>query len=403
MALNVLIVDRSPPLDLMQGATLIAFHLFKRLRHHRLTLVCPAPLEGIEETRISLEAMFDEVHLVPRARSITALAGAVEPDLVRRRLPTPGRRNEPESSRRLLATIDDLVRTRSWDVIHVRQLPMAGYLPVADIGRLVELIDAETLASSRVAGSRARIRGFVARTLERRAASTADIVTVVSPIDAEAIRGISPGTRVEVVVNGVDTEQFAPGAYGPVEVEPDTLVFSGAMSFAPNVEAVLWFSREVMPLLLARRPGVRLRIVGRDPSSAVMALAEDPSIEVTGFVDDVRPWLEGSTVVVVPMVSGSGVKNKLLEAMSIARPIVTTPLGVESLDIEAGRDLLVADDPVTTAETIDRLLGDPALQARLGAAARERVMARYSWDACAARYDELYADLAAITARRRSA
>ena len=103
------------------------------------------------------------------------------------------------------------------------------------------------------------------------------------------------------------------------------------------------------------------------------------------------------------MVSGSGVKNKLLEAMSIGRPIVTTSLGVESLDIEPGRDLLVADDPAAYAEAIDRLLGDPELQARLGAEARERVVATYSWDACAARYDELYADLAAITARQRTA
>ena len=103
------------------------------------------------------------------------------------------------------------------------------------------------------------------------------------------------------------------------------------------------------------------------------------------------------------MVSGSGVKNKLLEAMALGRPIVTTSIGVESLDIEPGRDVIVADDPAATAEALDRLLGDPAVQARLGAAARERVVARYSWDACAARYDELYADLAAITARQRTA
>ncbi len=403
MALNVLIVDRYPPLDLMQGATLIAFHLFQRLRHHRLTLVCPAPLDGIEATRISLESMFDEVHLVPRARTITALAGAVEPDLVRRGLPTPGRRNEPDASRRLMQTIDDLVQAGSWDVIHVRQLPMSGYVPTSAIGRLVELIDAETLAASRASGARARVRALVARTLERRAASMADIVTVVSPIDAEAIRRVAPGTRVEVVVNGVDTDRFAPGTFGEVVVEPDTIVFTGAMSFTPNVEAVTWFNREVMPILRARRPAVRFRIVGRDPSPAVMELAEDPSVEVTGFVDDVRPWLARSAAVVVPMVSGSGVKNKLLEAMSLGRPIVTTSMGVESLDIEAGRDLLVADDPTATAEALDRLLGDPELQARLGAAARERVMATYSWDVCAARYDELYADLAAITARRRSA
>lgn len=403
MGLNVLIVDRAPPLDLMQGASLIAYHLFSRLRHHRLTLVCPAPLEGIETTRARLEEMFDEVHLVPRARGITALAGAVEPDLVRRGLPTPGRRNEPGASRRLLQTIDGLVQAGAWDVIHVRQLPMAGYLPDAPIGRLVELIDAATLAANRSSGAQARVRGLVARTLERRAAARADIVTVVSPIDAEAIRQIAPGARVEVVVNGVDTDQFAPGAIGDIAVEPDTIAFSGAMSFTPNIEAVLWFSREVMPLLQARRPGVRFRVVGRDPSAAVKALADDPAIEVTGFVDDVRPWLASSAVVVVPMVSGSGVKNKLLEAMSIGRPIVTTSLGVESVEVEPDRDLLVADDPAAMAAALDRLLGDPERQAQLGAAARERVVARYSWDACAARYDSLYADLAAITAQRQTA
>ena len=403
MALNVLIVDRSPPLDLMQGATLIAFHLFRRLRHHRLTLVCPAPLEDIQATRKALETMFDEVHLVPRARGITALGGAVEPTLVRRGLPALGRRNEPAASRRLLETIDDLVRAGSWDVIHVRQLPMAAYMPATRIGRLVELIDAETLAVSRMTGTRARIRGLVARTLERRAASSADIVTVVSPVDADAIRQIAPGARVEVVVNGVDTDQFAPGVLGDIAIEPDTVVFSGAMSFAPNIEAVVWFSLEVMPILAARRPGVRFRIVGRDPSPAVQALAEDPAVEVTGFVDDVRPWLARSAVVVVPMVSGSGVKNKLLEAMALGRPIVTTSMGVESLDVEPGRDVIVADDPAATAEALDQLLGDPVEQARLGVAARERVVARYSWDACAARYDELYADLAAITARQRTA
>ncbi len=403
MALSVLVVDRAPPLDLMQGATLIAYHLFRRLRHHRLTLVCPAPLEAIEATRVRLETMFDEVHLVHRERGITALAGAVEPDLVRRGLPTPGRRNEPDASRRLLQTIEELVQDGSWDLIHVRQLPMAGYLPTTAIGRLVELIDAETLAASRASGTRAGVRGLVARTLERRAAQGADIVTLVSPVDAEAIRRIAPGARVEVVVNGVDTDQFAPGVLGDIAVEPDTIVFSGAMSFAPNVEAAIWFSREVMPILLARRPGVRFRIVGRDPSPAVTELAQDPAIEVTGFVEDVRPWLARSAVVVGPMVSGSGVKNKLLEAMSLGRPIVTTSIGVESLDIEPGRDLLVADEAAATADVLDRLLGDQALQARLGAAARERVIARYSWDACAARYDELYADLAAITARRRPA
>ena len=159
----------------------------------------------------------------------------------------------------------------------------------------------------------------------------------------------------------------------------------------------------MLPILATRRPGVRFRIVGRDPSPAVQALAEDPAVEVTGLVEDVRPWLARSPVVVVPMVSGSGVKNKLLEAMALGRPDRDHVDRRGEPRHRARARRLVADDPAAMAEALDRLLGDPVEQARLGAAARERVVARYSWDACAARYDELYADLAAITARQRTA
>jgi glycosyltransferase involved in cell wall biosynthesis len=243
------------------------------------------------------------------------------------------------------------------------------------------------------------VRGVAASALERRAIAGADIVTVVSPVDAAAIRGLAPGRRIEVVTNGVDTERFDPTAVGPLREDPDTIVLVGAMSFPPNVEAAVWLCREVLPVLHRTRPTARVRLIGRDPVPAVRALAGD-GVEVTGTVDDVRPEIMRGTVVAIPMVSGSGVKNKVLEAMAMARPIVSTTLGIESLDVVDGREVIVADGPAAFAAALDRLLASPIARAALGPAARDYVIEGYSWEACARRYRELYEDLAAITRER---
>jgi glycosyltransferase involved in cell wall biosynthesis len=112
------------------------------------------------------------------------------------------------------------------------------------------------------------------------------------------------------------------------------------------------------------------------------------------MVDDMRPWLARSSVVICPMVSGSGIKNKVLEAMAMARPIVSTTLGVEALEVTSGHELYIADEPSAFAASLLALLRDPEARQRLGAAGRELVMRRYTWDACAASYDTIYTQLA---------
>ena len=208
-----------------------------------------------------------------------------------------------------------------------------------------------------------------------RAVRIADIVDVVSPVDAGAFVASRPGARVEVVTNGVDTDRFDPAAVGPVEELRRHHRFIGAMSFRPNVEAAVWLVREVLPRLRARRPGVRVRLIGRDPVPAVTELAA-ADVDVTGTVDDVRPEIMRCPVIAIPMVSGSGVKNKVLEAMALARPIVSTTLGIESLDAVDGRDLVVADGAEGFAAALDRMLGDAA--GRAASAARR---GRSSWTA----------------------
>ncbi len=297
-------------------------------------------------------------------------------------------------------TLRGVTRQERFDVIHVRQLPMAGFGKRLSGPRLLELIDSETLGAerSRPATPRTRVRAAVAAVIERHAMRRYRVVTAVAEADADRLRQLDPRRRVEVVPNGVDADYFRPQP--TVAAEPDTLVFVGAMSFPPNVAAMRHFCHEVLPLVRRTRPSVRLTIVGRDPGPAVRQLAELDGVGVTGEVDDVRPYLVRAAAVVVPMVSGSGIKNKVLEAMAAGRPVVGTSMAVEGLPVVNGREAVVADGPERLAAAITSLLASPEHQDAIGQAARAFVEARYTWDACAGAYDQLYRELAA--ARRRA-
>ena len=399
MSGTILVVDRSPSLSPAQGNELIARHVFPRLRRdHRLVLVAPVH-DDPAEARTALADRFDEIHLVPRTGRIAAIGGWLDGELASRRLgrALPGRR----ASVALADAIRAVIGSGAVDAVHVRQLPMAGYGRLAGgTGRLLELIDAETLATSREPGTgiRRRFRRRVAPLVERAAVRGFDIVTAVADADANALRGLGTRARVETVPNGVDLDAFAPIADLPID--PDGVVFVGAMSFGPNVAAAEWFAKEVLPRLRARRPAATFTIVGRDPVPTVRALDRLDGVTVTGSVDDVRPYLAGAAVVVAPLVSGSGIKNKVLEAFAMARPVVATPLAVEGVAAEPGRDVVVASGVDGMAEAVAALLADPARGTAVGAAGRRLVESRYSWDAAADHYAALYEELAARTRQR---
>jgi glycosyltransferase involved in cell wall biosynthesis len=393
--MNILVVDRSPPCNLLQGNALIGQHLFRRLRHHHLTIICPAPAEEIERYRAELSTLFDTVHLVPRARPIAALAGLIEPAAARFGLAF-GSSMDVAATRAFQERVRSVLRAGSFDVIHTRQLPMAAMTAsIRHPAKLIELIDSETLQAARrvrAAAPQTRLRAIFARVMERRAIRSFHAITTVADADAQTLRGLAPRIPVYVIPNGVDADYFAPQ---DLPEQPDTILFFGAMSFPPNVSAVLHFYHTILPLVRRERPSVRLIIAGRDPAPQIAALANDPAVTVTGMVDDMRPWLAQSSVVICPMVSGSGIKNKVLEALAMARPIVSTTLGIEALEVKTGQELLIADEPADFAAALLGLLRDPEARRRLGGAGRELVMRRYTWDACAASYDAIYAQLAA--------
>lgn len=218
-----------------------------------------------------------------------------------------------------------------------------------------------------------------------------DGCTLTSARDEGMLLADAPETRTAVVPNGVDLDFFHRGV-GAEERAPATLLFFGAIDYYPNTDAVLFFTREIFPLLRSRVPRVRLSIVGRRPPPPIIAL-RSAYVDVTGGVEDVRPHLERASVVIVPLRIGGGTRLKILEALAMGKAVVSTSVGAEGLDVVPERDLLVADDPEQFAAQIKRLLDDPDLAARLGAAGRRLVEAQYSWAASVSRLSAFYGEV----------
>lgn len=222
---------------------------------------------------------------------------------------------------------------------------------------------------------------------ERAACRRFDRVVAVSRDDAEVIAREYGVSEVSDVPTGVDTEFFRPS--GAVAREPRDLVFTGSMDWLPNEDAIQFFTREVLPRVRARVPGVTLTVVGRNPYPSLVELGRrDPSIRVTGRVDDVRPFMERAAAYVVPIRVGGGTRLKIYEAMSMGMPVVSTTVGAEGLPVRDGEELLIADSPDDFAAATVRVLEDAELAGALGRRAAETVRARFGWAAAAAGFAE---------------
>lgn len=234
-----------------------------------------------------------------------------------------------------------------------------------------------------------------ARTLlawERRVAAAFDISWFVSDAESADFRRMAPecAGRVGTLSNGVDGDYFSPDRVYP-NPYPDAVprvVFTGAMDYRPNVDAVCWFAAEVLPLLRQQLGDARFVIVGSRPSSEVQALASDPAVQVTGRVEDVRPYMAHAAVIVAPLRIARGIQNKVLEGMAMGRTVVCSPQGLEGIEAEPERDLLVATEPQAFADACALVVRG---EVDLGREARRCMLARYDWRACLSVLDQVFA------------
>ena len=215
---------------------------------------------------------------------------------------------------------------------------------------------------------------------ERWCCQAADRVTVVSEMDRRALERLVPGMQATVVSNGVDVAAYDPRAVEHIDPGSAAIVFTGKMDFRPNVDGVLWFARQVLPLVLGEIPDAHFWIVGQRPHERLEALRGNPAVTVTGFVPQIQPYIGGAAVYVVPLRMGGGSRLKILEAMALAKAVVSTSLGCEGFPLmRAGEHLLVADDAVAFAQGVVALLADPSWRRALGQRARDLVTRRYDW------------------------
>ncbi|MGE0410362.1 MAG: TIGR03087 family PEP-CTERM/XrtA system glycosyltransferase [Amphiplicatus sp.] len=261
---------------------------------------------------------------------------------------------------------------------------MAPYIEKARGLRFVDLCDADSAKwrdyAAKAGGlTRAIFRREAARVAreEIRILDWADAAFVVSQAEADAFGEAQK--KLRMLPNGVDAAYFAPRDYPPPAPAAE-VVFVGAMDYAANVDAAVWFATEIWPRIRAAT-GVRFAIIGPRPVRAVKALSSRDGVAVTGRVDDVRPFLQHAKAVVAPLRVARGVQNKVLEGMAMARAIVATPAANQGVGATPGSEILLAADADAFAEAVIGLLRDGRCRARLGAAARARILKDFQWPA----------------------
>ena len=219
-----------------------------------------------------------------------------------------------------------------------------------------------------------------------------DHVLITSSSDKNALMKLVPGGKcspqISILTNGVDLDYFYPNP--DIQRDPETIVFSGKMSYHANISMAQYLVAEIMPRIWKKRPAARLYIVGKDPSEDIKRLAKNPLITVTGTVDDIRPFLWRATVAVVPLLYGAGIQNKILEAMATRTPVVATGKALSSLQVQSENQLLACNDPDAFSQAVLRLVDDQDLQYRIGNSGADYVRTYHNWVSIASQLESIY-------------
>lgn len=224
----------------------------------------------------------------------------------------------------------------------------------------------------------AKLEARFMRSTERRSCERVSSALVCSEIDRELLRVFRPDLPVFVAPNVVDTDFLGMVASSPAPVDP-ILLFQGGMDWYPNRDAVEHFVQDTLPLVRVSYPRVKFIVAGRNPPAQfVEKFSSDSTIEFTGTVQDMRPYLAAATVVIVPLRIGGGTRIKILEACAAGKPVISTSVGAEGLNLETGREILLADSPAQFARSVVDLLGDPGRREALARLAKSAVVERYS-------------------------
>ena len=399
---NLLYLVHRLPYPPNKGDKVRSYHLLKHLRRqHRVFLGTFVDDPADEAYVDTVRAICPDMHVAqlnPRIAKLRSLSGLLTNQAL-------GLRYYKNAG--LQAWVNQTLAANKIDATIIFSSVMAQYVADSPGGTLppmlVDFVDVDSAKWTQYAESHKwplswlyRREGERLLAYERTVAVRAQRSFFVTENETAMFRKMAPESadRVEVVNNGVDADYFfpdpacsSPFASSGNHPEQIPLVFTGAMDYWPNIDAVTWFAQYILPTLRQAWAQLRFYIVGRSPSPAVLALASS-AIVVTGTVPDVRPFLQHAAVVVAPLRVARGIQNKVLEAMAMARPVVASKCCADAIDARQGQELISASDAADFIREIDRLLKAPLQAATVGKSGRERVVRNYSWDAHLSRLDQ---------------
>lgn len=390
--MRVLVLTPQFPWPLTGGGHVRNYNLLRETaRHHEVTLLSflypettPEHMDEMRKHCAHVEGIRIPLGPVPLVRCVLRSAFSPQP-MITSKYDVPA----------MHETLRRLVRERSVDLIHAHFLHVGQYS--ASKGPAAFVYDAHNLDhrlwERYVRHTANPVKSMLGRRemrklewIQRRIAGEAEKIVVLSPEDEAEYRRLAPEADVTVVPNGADLDYYAPR---PVEPEPASVIYTGRMNWAPNVDAAAYFAREIFPLIREREKRARYFIVGYEPPAAVRELAGE-SITVTGTVPDVRDYLARAMVFVAPIRVGAGTKHKILHALAMEKPIVATPTAAEGMGLVHGETALIADTPRSFADAVLRLFHDEALREKLTQNGRRFVEQHHDWSAIYPRLETVF-------------
>jgi glycosyltransferase involved in cell wall biosynthesis len=385
--MRILYISSYYPLPATNGATMRLWAVLRTIAQagHELTLVSFRDPKESAATEDQLLEVCSDFETVPLQLTRMADAGYLS-RLMAVFSPSPILFDRYRS-KKMRNCLERHLRDGNYDVVICDNVPASVNLPDdTAIPVLINTCDVASSLISRYADHEpnllkklyARIEGAKVRRMEARIFGRAHLSMACCADDANILKSLRPGLRVLLIPNVVDVSGYEAGA----KEAPDTLIFVGSMDSIANRDGLQYFVREIFPLIQKEVPTVRLVAAGRNPSSQFRAqFADVRALEFTGTLSDIRPVIASAAVSVIPLRIGSGTRLKILEGAAMGKAMVSTTLGAEGLEFEAGKEIVIADRPQDFSQQVVALLRDPDQRKRLGEAARRRVVADYDLSA----------------------
>lgn len=374
--MKILFLSSRFPYPLIQGDRLRTYNFIRLLsKDHHITLISPIETATEYAGLPLVQSFCQEVELVHVSKLSRALNLVQVPFL-----PWPWQVTYC-LDRRIQQRVDRALNQKTFDIVHVQLARMAPFLQKRNTTpKLLDFIDALSLNMARRARQERGIVSWLFSSeaermgwYERKLIGDFDQLIVCSEIDREAI-GNFP--KLNVIPNGVDLEAFP---FVSTPRQPNTIIFAGNMRYFPNINAVQYFISKILPLIREVTPEVKFTIVGPNLPVDLQKQFLQSGVTIAGFVPNVHNYLRQATVAIAPMQSGSGIQNKVLEAMATGTPVVATRYGIGGLPVKSGKHLLVAEDAEEFAQAVIRLFKDSSLSQEISTCARRLVEQQFTW------------------------